>query len=313
MLVGLLVVLAVGAIWLRGGRAGDATGVAPAEVVARSAGRARPEVTSVELLPEAPTRAESVAVRVETLHPDGDPVSVAYEWLVNGRRVAETRPRFPLRDLVPGDRVAVRVTPSDAGGAGAPRTSREVVVANRPPVVTSVSLEPPRPRPGAPVSAVVETADPDGDGVTLSYAWEIDGQPVEEVETASLPGERVGSGASIAVTVTPRDPYGAGAAARSHLARSENRHPVIASVPPRTAADGLFLYQVAAEDPDGDALRFVLETGPAGMTLDAQGRLEWRDPRAPRRRRPAPVRILVEDGKGGQAVQQFVVDPGGAS
>src|SRR5207302_434659 len=58
--------------------------------------------------------------------------------------------------------------------------------------------------------------------------------------------------------------------------RGANLFPAINSVPPTQGALGQeYVYAVDANDPDGDPLTFSLTAAPAGMTIDAAGRLTW--------------------------------------
>lgn len=74
---------------------------------------------------------------------------------------------------------------------------------------------------------------------------------------------------------------------------------------PRTAA-GLaraYRYQVLAADVDGDPLQYSV-TGPAGMTIDADGLVRW----TPADLGSFPVTIQISDGRGGIAAQSFQID-----
>lgn len=80
---------------------------------------------------------------------------------------------------------------------------------------------------------------------------------------------------------------------------SKNQRPEVIIPATLSIQEGvLFKYTLRATDPDQDALRFVLERGPKGLTLGFKdGRLEWR-PRA-WDVGPQNVQLRVEDGKGG--------------
>lgn len=87
---------------------------------------------------------------------------------------------------------------------------------------------------------------------------------------------------------------------------SPNTLPVVTSAPPAgpTVAGLPLLYQVRAQDADGDPLRFRIEMPLAGMAInETSGRFMWTPIAAQVGRRP--VVVLVEDGKGGQARQTF--------
>jgi len=93
-----------------------------------------------------------------------------------------------------------------------------------------------------------------------------------------------------------------------------NALPVIVSQPGGADADGVFRYQVRAEDPDGDDLRISLVTGPEGMEMTSEdGLIEWR----PRSNQGGShvIDVAAEDAAGARTMQRFTieVDPGGAS
>lgn len=93
-----------------------------------------------------------------------------------------------------------------------------------------------------------------------------------------------------------------------------NRPPVISSsaLTQATAGQG-YSYTVAASDPDGVVLSYVLLDAPEGMTLGADGVLRW-DPTV-RSDARAPVVLRVYDTRGSYAEQSFTiaVDGGNAA
>ncbi len=75
---------------------------------------------------------------------------------------------------------------------------------------------------------------------------------------------------------------------------AENHPPIITSVPLTTAReDKLYTYQVIAEDPDNDLLRYSLITAPRGMVMTASGLIRW----TPQQEGMEIVRIQVSDGQ----------------
>src|SRR5262249_51682384 len=92
-----------------------------------------------------------------------------------------------------------------------------------------------------------------------------------------------------------------------------NQPPVFTSTPVTQAyVNTPYTYQAAATDADQDALSYSLIYGPAGMTVDAgTGLVQW-TPTADQRGTisadgPLPVRLAVDDGRGGTAQQSFNV------
>jgi hypothetical protein len=253
-----------------------------------------------------PHRTEDVTAVVEAQDAEGDPVTYAYEWLVNGEPVGATGERLSLGTFAPGDRVAVRVTASDSGGPGAARVSTPAIIANRAPELTRVDIAPTPPKPGEPLRLEIEATDPDDDPVTYGIEWLVNDAIIAGATEPVLDGARVVSGARIVAVVTPQDPYEAGPKRTSAFVQVGNRAPEITSTPPAGLTGDLFRYQIVAADPDGDPLSYHLEQGPAGMTVDPKtGAVEWAPTPLPGD--SASIALRAEDGKGGRAVQRFTV------
>ncbi|MAE65599.1 MAG: hypothetical protein CMJ18_15125, partial [Phycisphaeraceae bacterium] len=87
-----------------------------------------------------------------------------------------------------------------------------------------------------------------------------------------------------------------------------NEPPVIVSAPRTDARLGnTWYYQASADDPNGDALAFRLDTAPATMSIDpATGLILW-DP-SPGEFGRNDVVLIVEDGRGGADTQSFAID-----
>jgi hypothetical protein len=92
-----------------------------------------PRLESIVLTPEAPTRTDTIRVKVEASHPKDEAVDLDYQWLINdvaasGAITEALRPgRFRK-----GDTVTVRVS-ARVGTREVERISNPVVVANTPP------------------------------------------------------------------------------------------------------------------------------------------------------------------------------------
>ena len=83
-----------------------------------------------------------------------------------------------------------------------------------------------------------------------------------------------------------------------------NNAPQITSNPPiQTQVNHLYLYQVLAEDLDGDPLTYTLSHAPDGMTIDGNGLITWEA--EVNDLGEHLVEIRVEDGQNGTATQSF--------
>ena len=127
---------------------------------------------------------------------------------------------------------------------------------NEAPVIDSLRLEPADPQPGDRLTARVESSDPDGDAVQLSYEWRIDGTRSRDRGHSLRVDEGV---SSIEVRVTASDPEGA--SDRDHaLVYVANRPPEIVGVVIEPAGEATALRDLLASprasDPDGDDLSY---------------------------------------------------------
>lgn len=230
------------------------------------------------------------------------------EWRRNGAVIdGATGPVLEPSRFARGDVVSVHAWLPTASGGGR-EISASVKIANSPPRIASVgvTLEP---GPGpAELHAAAEALDADGDPVRLSYAWAVNGEPLDGERGATLPVASLARGDRVTVSVVARDGEVESLAAESEAFVLENRPPAITSAPtaPR-AGDAVFEYRAAAKDPDGDPLRWTVVIGPPGMTVDAEGGVRWELPDGEARRGEFPVKLRAADPHGGEAVQEFTI------
>jgi hypothetical protein len=159
---------------------------------------------------------------------------------------------------------------------------------------------------GRDVVATPEGDDPDGDRVSFHYRWLIDGEPLPD-DGPTLSGDRFGRGDSISLEVVASDGTEEGEAFRTEPIGVGNAAPRITSTPGAIGADGVFRYEVAADDPDGDtAFRFRLVEAPAGMTIGFDdGVIAWQPGDGAEGNHA--VEVEVSDLFGGRATQPFEI------
>jgi hypothetical protein len=273
-----------------------------------------PVVTVARLMANGLTRNDSVTSEFTTDDQDGDRVTVRYQWLENGVPIeGQKGPALDLGGLKRGDRVSLALTPVDAKGAVGPVFQTEAVeVANTPPVVTRVTIEPAVAKPGDVLHVAMEGSDPDGDPLKYVIEWWRNGKslgvPVKDQEQRTLATDGFARGDLVVVGVTPYDAAGPGRFLVSEPLVLMNRAPVITSSPAGPTKKGAFEYVVAATDPDNDTLTYKLETAPPGMTIDAStGKIAWQMTSS--LTGPQQVRVSVNDGNQGQAFQEFTLTP----
>jgi RHS repeat-associated protein len=179
--------------------------------------------------------------------------------------------------------------------------------ANATPVITSTPRS--QIQLGGTYLYAVRTADADGDPLTYHLDTAPAGMTIDTAALISWQPAAAQFGPN-AVTVRVDDGRG-GSATQTFtvnvVTQDTNRPPVITSTAPLSATVGeLYEYDVTAGDSDGDPLGFVLEQGPAGMSISSDlGTIRWvpRDDQA----KSNDVVVRVTDGHGGQAEQRFTV------
>jgi hypothetical protein len=92
-----------------------------------------PRIESIVLTPEAPTRTDTIRVKVEASHPKDEVVDLDYQWLINDVPVSgAVTDALRSGRFRKGDTVSVRVS-ARVGTREVERVSNPVVVANTPP------------------------------------------------------------------------------------------------------------------------------------------------------------------------------------
>ena len=131
---------------------------------------------------------------------DNDPESYDVEWFVNGTSVATSATlTTPLISF--GDEVYCTLTPNDGLNSGTSVNSASVSISNSKPTIASLTLSESEPLAGAVLTATLGAIeDVDGDTVTTTYSWSVNGTEVSTdttFDTTSLAG-----GDDIVLTVT---------------------------------------------------------------------------------------------------------------
>ena len=258
---------------------------------------------TVTIEPGAPT-AESDLVAVS------NEAAVTYRWTRGGSEMEGENTRILAKKrFVKGDEVSVTVT---IDGRTASATTR---VQNGPPKALAVKLDPPRDIfHGVDIRAVPEGSDPDGDDIRWAYQWLINNQASPAETAPVLRGDRFRRGDLVTVQVIPSDAEDAGKAYTPLALTIPNAPPKFTTMPPVAAESAVYRYDVHADDPDGDDVRYGLASAPAGITIDpATGRLVWPITNQPSGR--YSVEVIAEDGVGGRTSQYFTLavnPPGGA-
>ena len=168
-----------------------------------------PEVSAAAIDPESPTITDSLTCSHTFSDPDFDPDQSTVIWSIN-EIFAGTGPIL-ASGYRSGDTVECAIEAND-GEEDGNTISTAVTIDNSLPQLSTVWLTPTAAdvrdtltcTPGA-------VSDVDGDDVTLSYAWDVDGTALAETEDTLSPAF-FDAGSVVTCSVTPADPTGPGAA-----------------------------------------------------------------------------------------------------
>ena len=140
-------------------------------------GNTAPVVNSIAIDQASALTNDTLTTSVSTSDPDGDSVAVTYQWLKNGNPiVGQTGSSLDLslaNNGTRGDIIRVRAT-ADDGQTTSPLLSATVTIGNSAPTAT-VSLAPTTPFTNDTLTATATKADADGNAVTLTYVWKVNG------------------------------------------------------------------------------------------------------------------------------------------
>ena len=129
------------------------------------AGNSPPEIGTVRLEPKAPVTGGKVKALATFSDPDGEPVTLKYQWFIDDREVPGEGEELTLAGVKKGSWVHVRVSTNDGTAEGSWKYSPKHQVVNSLPVVKSrLPAEIPSDRK---FSYRIVAEDPDGD--TLTY------------------------------------------------------------------------------------------------------------------------------------------------
>ena len=253
------------------------------------AGSDQPPTTgTVSLAPAAPRTNQTLTANVGGFSdPDGDPVTLHYEWFRNGTRIAGangTTLNLALAgngDL--GDRIRVEVYATDGKGAASDAASAKVTVTDTAPTAGTVSTKP-VPAATLDVMRAVPSgfADADGDSLTYQYQWLVNGAAVPGAtsQTFNAAGH-VQVNDRVDVDVRASDGHGTSPVARGgQVVTSTNSTPIegTVSITPATPRTNQVVTAATSgfSDPDGSPLTFeytwkrngVAIAGATAATLD---------------------------------------------
>ena len=141
---------------------------------------AAPSGAALAITPATPGDDDDLTCSIvtEATDPNGDTVTYRYAWMVNGGDAGVSGQTVSAAQTSGGESWTCTVTPND-GVLDGTAASASVTIAqgNRAPSAPTVSINPAEPTDDDVLTCVIDTesVDPDGDAVTYTYAWSVDG------------------------------------------------------------------------------------------------------------------------------------------
>jgi hypothetical protein len=234
-----------------------------------------PEISSLSISPSDVYTNDILTATVESTDADGDTVTLAYVWYVDGIEVDETGNTLDGSIYFDRDQeVILEVTPSDGTDIGSLVDTGAITILNSAPEATTANISPAVVYTNDTLTATAEATDADGDTVTFSYAWYVDDTLVAETGTSLDGSVYFEKNQAVYVEVTPEDGTTPGAFLASNTVTVSNSTPDApeVSIDPEEPLEGvddvICVVDTAAIDDDAtDTLSYVFS-----WTVDG---VEW--------------------------------------
>ena len=254
---------------------GEASG-APLTSSAVRVGNTAPVLAGASLSTTAPTETDVVSATLgAATDDDGDTITYAYAWNVDGVLASTSATLSPSR-FSKGNRITLTVTPYDGTDLGAPVTTSEAIAANTAPTVSSVSLTPASVYTNSTITANAVSSDLDGDTVSLSYDWTVNGVPVGASGSTLDGSVYFDKNDTVSVSVTPNDGERDGTALASSSVTVRNTLPTAPGVsidPADPDVGDTLICDVTSPstDADGDPLTYTYAWTENGTAFTSAG------------------------------------------
>ena len=266
----------------------------PVAVKAGPAAQLPAEKLLVGIIPDPPTADGCLEALVSGR------IQVSYLWEINGQNVAEQSTNLLCEGFRRNDEVTVTLSSNKASGTAS------VIVANAPPRITAVTINDDGIAKHGDLVVKPEVLDVDDDPVELRFQWYVNGEAETLLTEDTLSATSYHRGDTISFTIIPFDGIADGKTYQSATLTVPNAAPQILSQLPEKFEAMEYSYQVAALDPDGDAVTYTLEEAPDGMIVNqATGLLTW--PLSGVKQGNYSAKIVVSDPEGATAYQAFTI------
>jgi formylglycine-generating enzyme required for sulfatase activity len=203
---------------------------------------APPEGLAVAVTPELPADGDELrcAITTEAVDPNGDAVTYTWAWTADGVDAERDGETVPAVYTSVGQSWTCTVTPSDGTLTGTPASATVTIQrTNAAPSAPVVAITPDAPTDdeGLTCAVVGESVDPDGDAVTYTHAWSVDGVDAG-IAGESVDAARTSAGETWTCSVTASDGMASSAAGSASV--------TVAAAP--TCGDGSVTHTASGVD-----------------------------------------------------------------
>lgn len=231
-----------------------------------------PTLLEVRLDPPEVRATDTVQAIPSASDLDGDDITFSFDWTLDGIPVTDVDgDTWPAGRAIRDQVLEVEVGVSDGFSFGEPYTA-QVTLLNSPPTIDDLHIEPETPGIGDPLECYAVTADADGDGVSSTFSWTVDG-------VDQGPGDKhlerdFARNTQLTCTITSTDSIDTTGPLTSEVVTIGNSPPTVPVLelrpdPPTACAAGDVFMTSESVDPDGDPLTYEVEW------RDGDGNVIW--------------------------------------
>jgi len=136
-----------------------------------------PQIQSVKLLPQNPKKGDELRIETRTFDGDGDSVSLNYVWFINEEPIRESSGVLKTNEmpLKRGDKVSVKITPTDGEQEGESVSIRSIIANSPPKASPQIKAE----FNGLVYTSKIIAEDPEGDPLTFTLIKAPEGMTID--------------------------------------------------------------------------------------------------------------------------------------
>ncbi|HEY3445512.1 MAG TPA: FG-GAP-like repeat-containing protein [Myxococcales bacterium] len=246
-------------------RADDGEMLGPVATAKVSVLNTAPEAPHAILLPPEPGTLDALlgAVDKPATDADGDKLAYRFTFTKAGKKVEALADGREVRGIKKGEVYQLEVVAND-GEVDSPAAQASLTVKNTRPTAPAIAFTNPAPAAGEAVDVKIDrpSTDLDGDAISLSYAWLLDGKPAAGLakDAKAIPAGKVKKHEVWTVEVTPSDGQENGPSGRARLVavNTPPTAPVVSIDPAEPTAESGAKARIdqVATDRDGDAIKY---------------------------------------------------------